>query len=99
MVVRIVWRSFVRGLFEALDPDNPYSAKEYGPNWTKQRQECLERDDWTCRACGVAGDELNRELSVHHITDTPATVLWSERCRLFVTSIEYISLRTKAHPR
>ena len=68
MVVRLIWRSFVRGLFKALDLDSPYSAKEYGPIWTKQRQKCLERDDWTCRVCGVADDELHHELSVHHIT-------------------------------
>ena len=68
MVVRLIWRSFVRGLFKALDLDSPYSAKEYGPNWSKQRRKCLERDDWSCRVCGVGKEELSRELSVHHIT-------------------------------
>lgn len=68
MVARIIWRSFVRGLFKSLGLDSPYSAKEYGPNWSKQRQKCLKRDDWTCQACGVSGDELDCELSVHHIT-------------------------------
>lgn len=68
MVVQIIWQSFVRGLFKALGLNSPYSAKEYGPNWTKQRQKCLKRDDWTCRVCGVSSDELDRELSVHHIT-------------------------------
>lgn len=68
MVVRLIWQSFVRGLFKALELDSPYSAKEYGPNWAKQRRKCLERDDRTCRVCGVPEDEIDRGLSVHHIT-------------------------------
>jgi 5-methylcytosine-specific restriction endonuclease McrA len=68
MVVRIIWRSFIRGLFKALGLDSPYSAKGYGPNWTKQRQKCLERDGWVCQVCEVSDDELDRGLSVHHIT-------------------------------
>lgn len=68
MIVQEIFRNIVRGLFKVLDLDSPYSAKEYGPNWSKQRQKCLERDEYTCQVCSVRGDELNRELAVHHIT-------------------------------
>jgi len=40
----------------------------YGPNWNEARRRCRERDDYTCQGCGVEEDELDRELSVHHIT-------------------------------
>lgn len=68
MVVRILGRSLVRGACKALGLDSPYTAKSYGVNWSKQRRRCLERDEWQCRVCAVGRDELDRELSVHHIT-------------------------------
>ncbi len=37
---------------------------DYGPNWQKQRQKVLERDDFRCRTCGASGDV---KLHVHHI--------------------------------
>ena len=37
---------------------------DYGPNWQKQRQRVLERDDFRCRTCGASGDVT---LHVHHI--------------------------------
>lgn len=61
-------RCLVRGLYNLAGLDSPYSAKEYGPNWTKQRNRCLDRDGRQCRVCGVDGSELDRELAVHHIT-------------------------------
>lgn len=67
-MVRIVWRALVRGIFKVADLDSPYSAKEYGPNWSKQRRKCLERDGHSCRVCGIEQSDLERELSVHHIT-------------------------------
>lgn len=45
-----------------------YSPHYYGPNWNEARRRCRERDDYTCQGCGVEEDELDRELSVHHIT-------------------------------
>lgn len=66
--VKIIWRALVRGLFKVLGLDSPYSAKEYGPNWSKQRSKCLERDGYTCQVCGLEESEIDRELSVHHIT-------------------------------
>lgn len=43
----------------------------YGPNFQAQRRKALERDDYECQRCGQSdgapGNELNRELSVHHI--------------------------------
>lgn len=63
-----------RGLFYA-----PYQSKEgnnnwrggykpyYGPNWEEQRAHARQRDRYHCRMCGVAQDDLPRELDVHHI--------------------------------
>lgn len=59
---------FVRGAYNLVGLDSPYSAKEYGPNWSKQRRKCLERDSRQCRICGVQRSELDREPAVHHIT-------------------------------
>lgn len=43
----------------------------YGAGWEKQRQKCLERDDYECRACGMTQeehrDEFGTGLNVHHI--------------------------------
>lgn len=66
-VLRVLGRSVVRGAFKVAGLDSPYRAKGYGPNWSKQREKALERDDYTCRVCGVESAELDRELSVHHI--------------------------------
>lgn len=40
----------------------------YGRNWEDARRRCRDRDDHTCQGCGVEEDELDQELSVHHIT-------------------------------
>lgn len=66
--MKLLWRTFVRGVCKSLGLDSPYSAQEYGMNWTKQRHKCLERDDYTCRVCGISQSELDQELAVHHIT-------------------------------
>lgn len=58
----------VRGVYKLAGLDSPYSSQEYGTNWTKQRQKCLERDGRQCRVCGADEQELGREPSVHHIT-------------------------------
>ncbi len=39
---------------------------DYGPNWRKQRQRALERDEHRCRHCGVQGTP-EHPLHVHHI--------------------------------
>lgn len=62
-----VVKVFVRGLYKAVGLDSPYSNQEYGPNWTKQRQKCLERDNYACRVCNKTKEEIGREPAVHHI--------------------------------
>jgi hypothetical protein len=32
--VRIIWRMFVRGLYNVAGLDSPYHETEYGPNWS-----------------------------------------------------------------
>lgn len=44
--MKLLWRTFARGVYKDLGLDSPYSAQEYGVNWTKQRNKCLERDDY-----------------------------------------------------
>ena len=66
--MRIIWRSFVRGLCKFIGLDSPYAAKSYGLNWTKQRQKCLERDEYRCRVCEKERPEMDRDPAVHHIT-------------------------------
>lgn len=70
--VKLLWRTVVRGAFKAAGLDSPYSAKEYGVNWSKQRKRCLERDAHTCRVCEIPADEMAREPAVHHITPRSA---------------------------
>lgn len=64
----LLWKTIVRGVFKMADLDSPYSAQEYGINWSKQRRKCLDRDDRTCRVCDTPESEIGREPSVHHIT-------------------------------
>lgn len=66
--MKLLWRTFVRGLYKNLGLDSPYAATGYGVNWSKQRKKCLERDGYTCRVCGTPESEISREPSVHHIT-------------------------------
>lgn len=63
----IVWKTFVRGLHNVAGLDSPYSNTEYGPNWSKQRARCLERDGYECRVCESTKEEIGREPAVHHI--------------------------------
>jgi len=39
----------------------------YGKKWKKVRAQALERDNYTCQACGRKESELSRGLHVHHI--------------------------------
>lgn len=58
----------VRGIYALFGLDSPYSNQEYGPNWSKQRRKCLQRDNHTCRVCDTHADELANSPAVHHIT-------------------------------
>jgi len=49
-----------------------YSEKLKDPRWQKKRLEILERDKWTCRACG----ETEKTLHVHHIFYLPKREPW-----------------------
>lgn len=40
----------------------------YGPNWEEQRARALARDKHICQVCGAIAADLDRSLSVHHIT-------------------------------
>jgi len=40
----------------------------YGPSWRRQRRKARDRDNNTCQICGVAKDDIGRNMSVHHIT-------------------------------
>jgi len=50
------------------DANHPYRC---GEGWTQGRRETLERDDYTCRACGMTDEEhreiYDRGLDVHHV--------------------------------
>jgi len=39
----------------------------YGPNWESQRNQARKRDGFECQYCGSKEDELEKQLSVHHI--------------------------------
>ena len=39
----------------------------YGPTWLEQRRVCRKRDNYTCQRCGLLEEELETELTVHHI--------------------------------
>lgn len=60
--------TLVRAAYKMAGLDSPYSRQEYGANWTKQRQKCLERDSRECQICGTHESEIGREPAVHHIT-------------------------------
>lgn len=64
----VIVEILVRGLYNLFGLDSPYSATEYGPNWTNQRRKCLERDSYQCRVCGATEAELGSEPAIHHIT-------------------------------
>jgi 5-methylcytosine-specific restriction endonuclease McrA len=66
--MKLLWKTFVRGMYKSAGLDSPYSAQDYGVNWTRQRNKCLERDDYTCRVCDTHQSEIGREPAVHHIT-------------------------------
>jgi 5-methylcytosine-specific restriction endonuclease McrA len=40
----------------------------YGPNWKYQRERSIQEYNEKCASCGVRRSNLNRDLSVHHVT-------------------------------
>ena len=61
-----------------------YSEKLKDPRWQKKRLQILERDKWTCRACGEDGKTLN----VHHIFYLPRTEPWETPDGFLITFCE-----------
>lgn len=51
------------------------SCRDYGPGWAAERQYIIERDNFTCQGCGVAG--TYSDFEVHHIGGDPNN--WDER--------------------
>ncbi|HEX9972276.1 MAG TPA: hypothetical protein VGD14_09415 [bacterium] len=41
-----------------------YKEKLLDPRWQKKRLEILERDNWSCQACGAK----DRPLQIHHLS-------------------------------
>jgi HNH endonuclease len=40
----------------------------YGSDWYRQRDACRERDNYTCRACGIHSDDIgSQHMDVHHV--------------------------------
>lgn len=42
-------------------------TRSYNRGWSKLRQLALARDDHTCQSCGKTGEDIGRELDVHHL--------------------------------
>lgn len=61
------WLIFSDALTEELyDAGILLRPNDYGPNWLKQRQLVLERDNQQCRTCG-ATSQPGQPLHIHHI--------------------------------
>lgn len=47
-------------------------SRRYGSNWKEQREKALERDNYSCRVCGMGQDrckaKYGEQLHVHHVT-------------------------------
>lgn len=67
-----------------------YSEKLKDPRWQKKRLEILERDKWTCRACG----EKDKTLHVHHIFYLPKKEPWDIPGGLLITFCERCHIPT-----
>jgi hypothetical protein len=61
-----------------------YAEKLKDPRWQKKRLEILERDKWTCKACG----DKERTLHVHHIFYLPHIDPWEIHNGLLITLCE-----------
>jgi hypothetical protein len=42
-------------------------SDHYGPDWRRARRAALDRDENTCRRCGISADELDSPMEVHHV--------------------------------
>lgn len=69
----------------------------YGPNWQKQREKALSRDNRRCQRCGIDSEshkeKYGRDLDVHHITPARKYDDYDEQNRLS----NLISLCRKCH--
>lgn len=54
----------------------------YGENWTKQKKQVLERDNYRCRICGKGKEEIGRHPCVHHIIPLRTFDSWQEANKL-----------------
>jgi hypothetical protein len=61
-----------------------YSDKLKDPRWQKKRLEILDRDNFTCKACGDTQETLN----VHHIFYLPHKEPWDIPSGFLVTLCE-----------
>jgi hypothetical protein len=61
-----------------------YLEKLKDPRWQKKRLEVLERDNWTCRACGDDKTTLN----IHHSFYLPKKEPWEIPNGLLITLCE-----------
>ena len=61
-----------------------YLEKLKDPRWQKKRLEILERDNWTCKACG----ETEKTLHVHHIFYFPKKEPWEIENGFLITLCE-----------
>ncbi len=59
------WLIFGESLTESLyEAGILLRPNDYGPNWRKQREKALERDNYTCQVCGAT--QMETVLHVHH---------------------------------
>ena len=62
------WLALTDATVEKLQKNEEWSGdpNNYGPNWTKLRNEVRKRDNYQCQVCGLP--ESVRSHDVHHIT-------------------------------
>lgn len=63
------WTEAVRiaGYQPRRNDEGPWNLY-YGPDWTSQREEIIQRDNEQCRVCKKSRSEVSPDLNVHHIT-------------------------------
>ena len=52
--------------YPSVEVDLTPRPQSRGGNWNVQSGKARERDNFTCRACGVGEEELGSRLDVHH---------------------------------
>jgi 5-methylcytosine-specific restriction endonuclease McrA len=61
-----------------------YSEKLKDPRWQKKRLEILERDKWTCQACGDKETTLNVHHKIYYANKNP----WDYEDDILITLCE-----------